>query len=110
MANHGAKALAIAVSLLLSQASSGAAQHDQQLFVVTQTAGVIGGDANAIIGGDTNAIIGGDMNAIIGGDRQKAKRPSAIIGGDTNAIIGGDTNAIIGGDTEGKATVSHHRW
>jgi len=68
MANHGAKALAIAVSLLLSQASLAATHADKYLTSTARTA----------------AIIGGDTNAIIGGDRQKAKRPSAIIGGDVN--------------------------
>ena len=73
MANHGAKALAIAVSLLLGQASVGATQQGKYLASAVGTA----------------AIIGGDTNAIIGGDRQKARQPSAIIGGDTDVISSG---------------------
>ena len=84
MGNRGAKALVVAVSLVLAHLSASATSVDNDWSTSARTKGTIAAKTIAIIGGDTNAIIGGD--------RQKAKQPSAIIGGDTNAIIGGDTN------------------
>jgi hypothetical protein len=69
MAYQGAKALAVAVSILLAHSSASAASNKSDQTSTWRH----------------SAIIGGDTNAIIGGDRQKAKRPSAIIGGDIAA-------------------------
>ena len=52
MTNHGAKALAMAVSLLLGQASVVAAHPDKKPASVARPAAIVGGDTNAIIGGD----------------------------------------------------------